>query len=121
MTELRKMSQDDREILVSNMVKAHNQLCDNPDYSFGVDVDEDNEVFVSHFRTPKTTDLYSSKHFPDCVREVCGVVLATDIPKTNGECTFGDNGAEDLGREILKYCTDIGYAEVLKKHCECKN
>jgi hypothetical protein len=120
MTELRKLSQNERESLVETMVEAHNKLCDNPEYSFGVDVDEENNIFVSHFRTPKSTDLFSNKEFSDCVKSVCGTVLTTDIPRANGECTFGDNGVEDLGREILKFCTDVGYAEVLAQHCECK-
>lgn len=120
MTELRRLPQNEREFLVSNMVEAHNRLCDNPDYSFGVDVDETNNVFVSHFRTPESTDLFSNKKFSDCVKSVCNVVLRTDIPQVKGECNFGDNGAKNLGREILKFCTDVGYAEVLEKHCECK-
>ena len=120
MTELRKLSPSERESLVSTMVEAHNKLCDNPEYSFGVDVDEENNIFVSHFRTPKSTDLFSDKEFSDCVKSVCDMVLTTNIPRVNGECNFGDNGAEDLGREILKFCTDVGYAEVLEQHCECK-
>jgi len=116
MTELRKLSQDKREELVFSMVEAHNRLCDNPEYSFGVDVDEVNDIFVSHFRTPQSTDLFSSKEFSDCVQ----TVMNTDIPQVKGECNFGDNGAEDLGREILRFCTDVGYAEVLEKRCECK-
>lgn len=120
MTELRKLPQHERESLVSNMVEAHNKLCDNPEYSFGVDVDEQNNMFVSHFRRPESTDLFSSREFSQCVMSVCETVLNTDIPKVNGKCTFGDNGAEDLGREILKFCTDVGYAEVLENHCECK-
>jgi len=120
MTELRRLPQAEREALVSNMVEAHNRLCDNPEYSFGVDVDEANDIFVAHFRTPASTDLFSSKEFANCVNSVCGTVMATDIPRGTGECNFGDNGAEDLGREILKFCTDVGYAEVMEKHCECK-
>lgn len=120
MTELRKLSQNEREALVSGMVEAHNRLCDNPDYSFGVDVDETNDIFVSHFRTPQSTDLFSSKKFPDCVKSVCLAVMNSNIPRGTGECNFGDSGAEDLGTEILRFCTDIGYAEVLEKHCECK-
>lgn len=121
MTELRKLTQLERELLVSNMVQAHNRLCDNPDYSFGVDVDEENSLFVSHFRTPQSTDLYSSKDFSGCVSTVCKVVMDTEIPPGQGQCVFGENGSESLGREILRFCTDVGYAEVLEKHCECKS
>lgn len=120
MTELRKMQEEDRKTLVSTMVEAHNRLCDNEEYSFGLDVDEENDIFVSHFRTPQGTDLYSDKKFPNSVMSVCDAVLHTNIPKGNGSCTFGNNGAENLGQEILKFCTDVGYAEALEKHCECK-
>jgi len=120
MIELRKLSEAERLALVGGMVDAHNRLCDNPDYSFGVDVDEENHIFVAHFRTPQSTDLFGNRDFAKCVRVVCEKVMSTEIPPGTGECCFGDNGAEDLGREILKFCTDVGYAEVLEKHCECK-
>lgn len=120
MTELRALPQNRRENLVSMMVTAHNRLCDNPDYSFGVDVDEVNNVFVSHFRTPEKTNLHSHKEFEISVKQVCEEVMKEEIPVMVGECTYGDNGSEDLGREILRFCTDVGYQEVLNSHCECK-
>jgi len=118
--ELRKLSEDDRQNLVDLMVRAHNQLCDNPEYSFGVDVDEENDIFVAHFRTPEKTDLYSDKLFGRCIQKVCDEVLLTDIPQVEGDCVFGDNGAESLGEEILRFCTDEGFKKLQKRHCECK-
>ena len=119
-TELRKLEPVYRENLVNNMVVAHNKLCDNPNYSFGLDVDENNDVFVSHFRTPNKTDLYSNKSFAAAIETVCEEVMKTDIPQIIGNCVFGDNGAEDLGKTILKYCTDAEYAKIKDTHCECK-
>lgn len=116
--ELRKLA--DPRILVSHMVAAHNKLCDNPDYSFGVDVDEKENVFVAHFRTPEKTDLYSGRSFEDVVNEVCHAVTGAEIPQASGQCNFGSNGAEDLGREILEMCTDEAYGRLQERHCECK-
>lgn len=120
MTELRALPEERRQALVQKMVEAHNRLCDNPQYSFGVDVDENLGVFVAHFRKPDSTDMYAGKDFADAVEEVCRAVMLADIPQVRGECNFGDNGAEDLGREILKFCTDVGYAQLEERHCECK-
>jgi hypothetical protein len=119
MTELRALSQQGREALVAKMVEAHNHLCDNPEYSFGVDVDDNTNYFVAYFRTPEKTELFGGT-FEEVVTEVCTNVLQASIPQIQGECKFGDNGAENLGVEILKFCTDVGYQQVLADHCECK-
>lgn len=118
--ELRKLEHTDRIQLVKLMVDAHNKLCDNPAYSFGVDTDRSGTVFVAHFRTPDKTDLYYSGNFEEVVKEVCSVVLKTNIPTLSGDCVFGDNGAEDLGHEILKYCQDEFFFTLEERHCECK-
>ncbi len=118
--ELRKLSDQHRQTLVALMVEAHSHLCDNPDYSFGVDVDEINGHFAAHFRTPTTTDLYSGDSFSGVVTRVCREVLGTHVPTVEGECVFGDNGAESLGEEILRFCTEEGFKELQQRHCECK-
>lgn len=79
-----------------------------------MDVDEDTNSFVAHFRTPEATDLFFSKEF----KEVVGKKVT--IPQVQGDCNFGGNGAEDLGREILKFCEDVAFAEIEASHCECK-
>jgi len=119
--QLRQLNSSDRIKLVETMVQAHNKLCDNPAYSFGLDVDEKNNVFVSHFRTPEKTNLYSSASFSECVELVCNEVLSTPIPQVDDHCNFGNNGAEDLGNEILKFCTNDGFKELQERHCECKS
>lgn len=116
---LREMDETKRRQLVQMMVDAHNRLCDNPAYSFGVDTDDKN-LFVAHFRTPEKTDLYSGTSFSEVVEQVCTAVMATDIPQVSGACNFGDNSTEDLGREILRYCTDEAFLELEARHCECK-
>lgn len=118
--ELRRLDEITRQDLVKTMVQAHNHLCDNPAFSFGVDVDKKGTTFVAHFRTPDKTELFSSPNFKDCVYEVCQEVLKEEIPQVSGDCVFGDSGAEDLGREILKFCTDEGYKQLEERHCECK-
>lgn len=119
--ELRKLDTQTRQNLVSNMVKAHDRLCDNSEYSFGLDVDEKNNLFVSHFRTPQKTELYSSRSFHEAVDEVCKDVMSTEIPRGVGSCVYGDNGAENLGQQILHFCTDLGFEELKGKHCKCEN
>lgn len=118
--ELRKLESDERMGLVQTMVDAHDRLCDNPAYSFGVDMDEKNGLFIAHFKTPQFVNLYSSIEFKDAILQVCEAVMKEEIPQISGECNFGQNGAEDLGREILKYCTDEMQKELSEKHCECK-
>ena len=118
--ELRKMPEDRRQDLVNLMVDAHNQLCDNPEYSFGVDVQEAKGIFVAHFRTPEKTDLFASNSFEECVVEVCKAVLDTKIPAPpEGVCVYGQNGTEDLGNEILKFCKDEAFEKLQDRPCAC--
>ena len=122
MTELRALSRNCRESLVAKMVKAHGHLCDNPAYSLGLDVEEAMNVFVAHLRTPEKTELFCGREFENVVLSVCEATLLEKIPNSpSGECRYGDNGAENLGREILKFCTDAGYAMIANSHCECKS
>ena len=58
--ELMKVSEEERQTIVGLMVEAHNKLCDNPEYSFGVDLDEGTRIFVAHFRTPEATEVFCS-------------------------------------------------------------
>lgn len=117
--ELMKISEQKRQEIVGLMVKAHNNLCDNIDYSFGVDLDENTKMFVAHFRTPKSTDIFVGTTFSDCVRKVCDRVLSTEIPQVNGICTYGNSGSEDLGTEILRACTDLTFREQHHNECPC--
>ena len=119
--ELNKSTEEQRKALIEMMVKAHNSLCDNPDYSFGIDMDEKIGVFVGHFRTPEKTNVYAHVTFADCVTEICSVVLSEKIPVIKGACTYGDNGAEDLGKEILRACIDEVYREKHHQACPCHN
>jgi len=59
------------------------------------------------------TELFSSSSFENAVLQVCSMVMKEDIPQVDGACVFGSNGGEDLGFEILKFCTDIGYTEIV--------
>ena len=118
-TELLKLSPEERQNVVGKMVSAHASLCDNPDYSFGVDLDDKTQVFVAHFRTPGATETFVDTTFSGCVKQVCEKVLGTEIPKTAGQCNYGDNGAEDLGAEILRACTDVVFREKHHNECPC--
>lgn len=117
---LRTMGEKERVTLVDRMVKAHDNLCDNPDYSFGVDTDENMTNFVAHFRTPEFTHIYHSRSFEECVNKVCDDVLKAEIPQIALDCPYGENGNEDLGNEILKFCLDENYKLLEERHCECK-
>lgn len=106
-----------RESLVQNMVNAHEKLCDNPEYSFGVDVEDD--VFVGHFHSPQGTELFFGPSFEQAVNKTCSSVLETNIPKGNGECRYGSNGGEDLGSDILRACSDPEYLKSHHAGCSC--
>ncbi len=118
--ELRRLTETGRQDLVSLMVRAHEHLCDNPDFSFGVDRDEDMGIFVSHFRTPDQTEVFADFMFADCVKEVCEKVLEAAIPKVKGACSYGNSGEEDLASEILRLCTDVAFKELQSKPCPCQ-
>jgi len=118
--ELNKLDEERRKLLVVNMVAAHAKLCDNQEFSFGVDLDEKSGMFAAHFRTPEKTDLYLNPSFFDCVQEVCGAVMAAAIPQVAGQCTFGDHGSEDLGKEILRACEDVVYRNEHHTNCPCQ-
>jgi hypothetical protein len=113
------LTEEKRLKVVASMVEAHARLCDNPEYSFGIDLNEELNVFVAHFRTPKNTDTFVGPAFANVVAQITSAVLATDIPQSQGQCTFGDNGAEDLGREILKACQDEVYRKTHHDACPC--
>lgn len=100
--EFKTMTAVRKEILVSWIVKAHDKLCDNPDYSFGIDFCEETGIFISHFRTPAKTDIYSGKTLEECVLSLCKAVISTDIPQMNGLCNFGVSKNENLAERILK-------------------
>lgn len=117
--ELNKLNEADKRLIVELMVSAHNKLCDNPEYSFGIDRQDKSGMFVSHFRTPERTDTFLDSSFFSSVQQICSVVLNTDIPQINGQCTFGDHGSEDLGRDILRACSDIVYREQHHTNCPC--
>ena len=117
--ELNKLSEEKRRLIVELMVKAHDRLCDNPDYSFGIDREDSSGMFVAHFRTPAATDTYLNSSFAESVETICAEVMKADIPQVSGACSYGDNGAEDLGREILRACTDLVYRKDHHDNCPC--
>jgi len=118
--ELNKYEEEKRKQLVISMVQAHAKLCDNPDYSFGVDKDEKHNMFVAHFRTPLGTDTFLQASFADVVADVCSTVMMAEIPQVAGQCTFGDHGSEDLGKEILRACEDVVYRNEHHTNCPCQ-
>ena len=117
--ELTKLQPERRQELVRMMVTAHNNLCDNPDYSFGIDRDDASGMFVAHFRLPDRTDTYLNKSFSDSADTICAAVLATEIPKIIGSCNYGGNGSEDLGKEILRACEDFAFRKNHHDECPC--
>jgi len=117
--ELNKLDEETRKHTVIMMVEAHNRLCDNPDYSFGIDRQDTTGMFVAHFRTPAATDTLLHNNFADSVKAVCQMVMETDIPQIAGACSYGENGAEDLGKEILRACTDLSFRKEHHDSCPC--
>lgn len=105
--ELMGMSKTARTLTVERMVKAHDYLCDNPEFSFGIDFDPDSKTFVAHFKTPKETNIFTSYSFYYAVKLVTYKVMNTEVPHMVDNCVYGDNGSEDLGKEILEYCENL--------------
>jgi hypothetical protein len=101
--ELRKLNPQRIKKLVTQIVAAHDKLCDSTEYSFGVDLCEQTGVFIGHFRQPARLDIYSGKTLESCVLELTQAVLSTHIPQDAGTCNFGNSGSENLAEEILKH------------------
>ena len=90
-----------RKVLVDLVVKAHDNLCDNPDYSFGLDYCDITDTFIGHFIQPGRIDVFSSYHLNTCITDMCETVVDADIPQIEGVCTFGDTGEGNLAEIIL--------------------
>lgn len=101
-SELGKVNKSDLESLVNTIVTAHDQLCDNPDFSFGLDMCEKTGLFIGHFNQPDRVDIFSGLALSECIIEMCTTIINTDIPKIDGICEFGDNGNENLAQQILE-------------------
>lgn len=99
---LRKLSPIERQTLVSMVTKAHDKLCDNPAYYFGLDMCEKTNLFIGHFVQPSRLDLFTNISLAGCIRELTEHVIKTDIPVLEGICTYGQNGTENLGKQILE-------------------
>jgi hypothetical protein len=103
--ELSELTQASRIEMVDTIVKAHDKLCDNPAYSFGIDLDEDLNVFVGVFVQPGRVDTFAGKTLEECVLKLCTAVINTNIPTQEGQCNFGNAGAENLAEKILAACS----------------
>ena|SRR5690242_8643131 len=101
---LKKLSQSLREDLVNTVVRAHDKLCDNPQYYFGLDKCEKTGLFIGHFVQPTRLDMFSDTSLSQCILELCEAVIKTNIPEVKGICNFGQNGTENLAEIILKAC-----------------
>ena len=88
--------------LIDLVVQAHDNLCDNPDYSFGIDKCEFTGIFVGFFRTPTRTETYTAYTLTGCIKQVCKDVIAEDIPVLEGVCNFGKSNTENLAEVIRK-------------------
>lgn len=118
--ELNRLPAVIRTKTINMMVEAHAKLCDNPDYSFGIDQDDRSGLFVGHFRSPAGVETVLHYSLAVTMRRVYRMVMAADIPKLSGDCTYGDTGSEDLGREILRACTDPEYLKAHHAACPCQ-
>lgn len=99
--EMKKLSSTSKNEMVKLIVDAHDKLCDNPEYYFGLDMCEKTGLFIGHFVQPSRTDVFSGTTLEQCINDMCSYVISTDIPKLTGTCTFGDNGSENLAQKIL--------------------
>lgn len=101
---LRQIGFDSKAPLVTLIVNAHDKLCDNPNFYFGLDKCEKTGLFIGHFIQPTRTDLFTGATMLDAIQEMCEFILATEIPQLKGICEFGNSGTENLAYTILAAC-----------------
>jgi hypothetical protein len=101
---LRKLDSKQRKELIDLVVKAHDNLCDNPDYSFGLDFCLKTQTFIGHFQQPDRIDVFASKTFHECIIDLCQDVANANIPTNLGNCEYGVNGNENLAEIISRSC-----------------
>lgn len=104
LSEMKKVDSKSKVTLVSKIVEAHDNMCDNPDYFFGIDLCEKTGLFIGHFVQPDRTDIFSGPSLKECIEEMCESVIKAKIPQLVGECNFGNNGTENLAEVILQAC-----------------
>jgi len=100
--QLRNLSSKEKYELVELVVSAHDNLCDNPEYYFGLDKCEKTGLFIGHFIQPTRADIFTGTSLKECIEELCSYVIKTTIPKKSGICNFGNNGTENLAQQILE-------------------
>lgn len=100
--EMKKV--ENKKQLVSKIVEAHDKLCDNPNFYFGLDMCEKTGLFIGHFVQPDRTDMFSGSTIEECTLEMSERVINTEIPEGTGDCVFGDSGDENLAQQILEAC-----------------
>lgn len=98
---LRSLSLKERTELVELVVRAHDKLCDNPEYYFGLDKCEKTGLFIGHFHQSSRIDFFIDVSLSTIIHELCEFVVKTDIPVLEGNCVFDDNGSENLAEKIL--------------------
>ena len=101
---LRHLGAESRITLVNLVTKAHDKLCDNPDFYFGLDKCEKTGLFIGHFRQPTRLDIFTGTTLVEAINEMCDFIIATEIPQLEGICEFGNNGTENLANQILSAC-----------------
>lgn len=101
--ELKPLSPEKKLSLVSEVVAAHNRLCDNPSFSFGLDKCEKTGLFIAYFLQPNRTDLFTDLSLETCIRDLCEFVMDTNVPTLKGVCEFGSHGNENLAELILAH------------------
>lgn len=102
--ELGKISKENLKSIVNKIVEAHDSTCDDPSQRFGVDYDENNQLFVGSFINGTKLDLFSDNSFELLINTLTSHVLKENKNKTyvSGQCTYGNNGNENLAEIILE-------------------
>ena len=102
--EMKKLTLNERTTLVNEIVKAHDNLCDNPNYYFGLDLCQESNVFIGHFVQPDRLDTFSGKTLNECILKMSKHIINTEIPQLEGSCNFGHQGYENLSEQIMQAC-----------------
>lgn len=70
------MSLTDAAILLDRIIAIHEPACGNEHLAYGMDYDEDTDVFVTSFRHFGDLDLYTSKDGVECMNKLIDGALA---------------------------------------------
>lgn len=100
-SQMKQIQQNEKLKIIEKIVTAHDKMCDNPSYSFGLDMCEKTNLFIGHFNQPDRLDVFTGVTLQECIDDMTSYILKTTIPRVDGFCNYGNHGIENLKQQIL--------------------